>query len=249
MNAPWMKTGHELLGEQEIAGPTANPAIMKMFEAVGWDPKERGDEEPWCGAYTGYVMVRNGIEPPELAVRATSWKQWGVACKPRRGAVAVVRRTGGHHVALIDRVTASHVYLLGGNQSNAVTVARWPIESIVSTRWPDEQVGNIGPVSDEAVRDAIGHELSHRSQKFKATDLTEKSAGVGAVLVTGVGVVNETVTSAKSTIDILTGFLAQFGFPLVVVVCLGVFGLMQHLKRRQIQDAEKGKYVADEVPT
>lgn len=132
----WMDVAKSLLGEEEVSGAKANPKILGLFKAVGWDPGARGDEEPWCGAYVGYCMIRSGCDVPDVAVRATAWLEWGTPCEPRHGAVAVVKRKGGHHVAFVYKITDDKIYLLGGNQGDTVSIAAWKKSALVGCRWP-----------------------------------------------------------------------------------------------------------------
>jgi hypothetical protein len=47
-------------------------------------------------------------------------------------------RTGGGHVGFYVRETAKYVYVLGGNQSNKVTIAGFDKARIIAYRLPSE---------------------------------------------------------------------------------------------------------------
>jgi uncharacterized protein (TIGR02594 family) len=57
----------------------------------------------------------------------------------KRGAIAVFRRGRSAwqgHVGFVLEADATHIMLLGGNQSDAVTQARYPRSKLLGLRWP-----------------------------------------------------------------------------------------------------------------
>jgi hypothetical protein len=52
----------------------------------------------------------------------------------QRGDTIVMTRLGGNHVCLLDRVSGKYAYCLGGNQSDAVTISRFPLARITAVR-------------------------------------------------------------------------------------------------------------------
>ena len=134
-----MKTAASLIGVTEIPGPRSNPTILGWARSLG---KYVGiaydnDDTAWCGIFTGHVMRVNGHEPPRICVRASEWLKFGQVC-PRVifGAVAVFTRQGGGHVGLIVGHDATHLHILGGNQSNGVNVLRIAKDRLTGMRWP-----------------------------------------------------------------------------------------------------------------
>jgi uncharacterized protein (TIGR02594 family) len=96
------------------------------------------DETPWCGTFCAHVMQHVGIEPPPIAVRASSWGMWGrKLIHPRPGCIVVFVRKGGGHVGFYEGEDATHIHVLGGNQSNAVNVMRLAKDRLTEMRWPD----------------------------------------------------------------------------------------------------------------
>src|SRR5690606_3306636 len=58
-------------------------------------------------------------------LRAASFATWGNPVErgdERLGDIAVFKRPGGNHVAIVIAVTDTSLVVLGGNQSNAVTI-------------------------------------------------------------------------------------------------------------------------------
>jgi uncharacterized protein (TIGR02594 family) len=126
------------LGEKEIAGGKDNPAIVAYHAttASGAAP----DEVPWCSSFVNAAWESRGVRGSRSKA-AVSWVTWGVESKLRTGAVvhfgkAAPDAKGTGHVALVFAWDAEWVYVIGGNQGNAVTVAKRPRASVGSCRWP-----------------------------------------------------------------------------------------------------------------
>ena len=137
----WLRHARSLLGTREIVGRTHNNVLIaflnsaRKWNGVIW----KDDEMPWCGGFVAACLVAVGVEPVKIAARAKSWATWGSRLRPERlapGAVLVFDRPGGGHVGFYvgEDVTAYHV--LGGNQSNAVTVTRIAKSRLTASRWP-----------------------------------------------------------------------------------------------------------------
>ena len=74
---------------------------------------------------------------------ARSWLNWrgGFEIRePRRGAIAILWRgdpsSRSGHVAFVERVSRSHIHLLGGNQRDAVSISRYRMNRVLGYRWP-----------------------------------------------------------------------------------------------------------------
>lgn len=133
------------MGVLERSGPDLDhPIILEMLQRVGLSG--RHDETPWCSAAMNAAMDECGIGGTGSA-KARSWEDWGERlAKPRFGCVAVLWRESERgpfgHVAcwLGDVAGGAQQVLLGGNQSNAVSVALYPRHRVLSYRWPDAGV-------------------------------------------------------------------------------------------------------------
>ena len=132
---PWLAVARSLIGEREIVGPKHNGKIVKWWSELGakWF---NDDETPWCGLFAAHCMAQAGQTYPSAFPRAKAWLDWGKASQPRLGAVVVFGRNGGGHVGFLVGESAANYYVLGGNQSNAVTIT--PIDKLraIGVRWP-----------------------------------------------------------------------------------------------------------------
>lgn len=125
------------LGEREIAGTGSNSTILGWIRR--WFPRQADDSSlAWCAIWVATIMQECGLEVPALPFRAFSWRQWGAkrTGEPQLGDVVILDRAGGYHVGLCLRVTANSVWLLGGNQGSAVSVAEFDRARVVSVRVP-----------------------------------------------------------------------------------------------------------------
>jgi uncharacterized protein (TIGR02594 family) len=126
-------------GLKEIPGAEHNPKIVQWFADVGhaW---VQDDETAWCAAFVGAMLVASGL-PSTKALNARSYMTWGdeVALEDaKRGDVVVLWRESPTswkgHVAFLDSIDGGAVFLLGGNQRNAVSIESYPVSKVLSVR-------------------------------------------------------------------------------------------------------------------
>lgn len=140
----WFYIATSLIGTREIVGPKHNPTILAWAKKLG--SKVLGinitdDETAWCGLFVAHCMSEAGITPAPIAVRASSWETWGSILRADRlapGAVLVFKRPGGGHVGFYVGEDKDCYHVLGGNQSNAVTITRIEKARCVARRWPKD---------------------------------------------------------------------------------------------------------------
>lgn len=134
---PWMTEAALVRGLHEVRNTSR---LRAWFDrTVAWiDPREI----PWCGAFiaTCYRKVEPDIRLPENPLGARNWQHWGKSCDPVFGALLVFWRISkshwAGHVGYYHGEDATHFHVLGGNQSNAVTVSRVAKSRLLSSRWP-----------------------------------------------------------------------------------------------------------------
>lgn len=158
-DARWLREAWREFGQAELRGDRHNPRIVALFREVD-HPKVVRDEVAWCAAFCGACLERAGIASTR-SLLARSYLKWGVALtEPRVGCIAVFSRgsdPGKGHVGFWLGETDNAVVLLGGNQGNAVSVARYPKSRLLGLRWPQ-----VEPVADgEAQADVFARALDH----------------------------------------------------------------------------------------
>jgi hypothetical protein len=67
---------------------------------------------------------------------ARNWLLFGREVQPIIGAVLIFERGSGGHVGFAIGQDDTHFYVLGGNQSDAVTIARIAKSRFLAARWP-----------------------------------------------------------------------------------------------------------------
>jgi uncharacterized protein (TIGR02594 family) len=137
---PWLAEGRRVMGWHERAD---NAALRDWLRSDG---RALGDPArfPWCGDFVE-TCIRLALpsEPFTGALKqnpywALNWRGFGVSCEPCRGAVVSITRDGGGHVGFAVGQDPAHIYVMGGNQSNRVSVAPIARARFVaqSWRWP-----------------------------------------------------------------------------------------------------------------
>lgn len=128
------------LGTHEVVGLRHNPRVVwyHSFSKL----KAKDDETAWCASFINAMLETTGFTPTRSAA-AASYKEWGDPCDVREDAVVVFGKhdpdaRGSGHVAIVDHVDDDgvHVWVLGGNQNNAVSVAKRKLADVVASRWP-----------------------------------------------------------------------------------------------------------------
>lgn len=135
----------EEVGMREIKGPSHNAEIVQMFAEVGhsW---VKDDETAWCAAFVGAMLERAGL-PSTRKLDARSYMTWGrrvPIAEAQPGDLVVFWRDNPEswkgHVAFYVRDAGMFVEVLGGNQQDAVNVARYPKSRILEVRrWPEDK--------------------------------------------------------------------------------------------------------------
>lgn len=118
-----LKEALALYGTKEIVGPRHSPAIMGWIQELGYS-WIKNDETAWCGIAAAIIAQRAGFpNPSPEAPRAASWLTgWGTAVPtPMLGDFVI----WAHHIAMYVGESATHWFVMGGNQGNAFSIVRW----------------------------------------------------------------------------------------------------------------------------
>lgn len=124
-----VQEGLKLLGTVETPGKANNPVIMawaKYVNATSETPLGyTADAIPWCGLFIAYLIKLTGRDPVGAPLWARNWAKFGViADYASLGDILTFVRDGGGHVGLYICEDDLHYYVLGGNQSDAVTITK-----------------------------------------------------------------------------------------------------------------------------
>jgi uncharacterized protein (TIGR02594 family) len=139
---PWMKVAYGEIGQREIPGPNHNPRILEYFRATQITQAPQTDETDWSSAFIHWVLKQTGLTGTGSLVDR-SWMNWGTASQLRPGCVAVFWRDSpegvASHAGFLVSVQddGNRLAILGGNQSNQVSIAVFPKSRFLGCRWPN----------------------------------------------------------------------------------------------------------------
>lgn len=142
----WMEIARQYLGLREYdekrPGPNGELSHPKIEEWQALAGIRRPDDTiPWCSAFVTGIMHEAGLTDFRTSA-ARAWRQWGrPLTEPRTGCVVVLWRDGPTsphgHVGLYERTDGTGaLWLLGGNQGNAVTIKPYARARLIGFRWP-----------------------------------------------------------------------------------------------------------------
>lgn len=139
----WMTEARRLLGTREVRGKGNNPIIMEWANELDqWYP---GDDVPWCGLFVAHCMDHGAPEEPQDFNRlgARAWRAFGKRVEPSAGCIGVFWRThktksGNGHVAFILGEGSDYYVILGGNQSDDVTITKIAKDRLLECRAPHD---------------------------------------------------------------------------------------------------------------
>jgi uncharacterized protein (TIGR02594 family) len=241
---PWLKRAIADLGLHELPGAAARPRIIEMYAKAG-HPEITSDEVAWCSAALNTWMVEANIRGTG-SLAARSWLAWGRAVDIRkvipRGAVLIFRREDSSwqgHVCLCLEDRDGIVTVIGGNQSDAVTIARYRKAALIGARWPDT-VGN-----SRTIQSLIGSGLA---------ETAERGAGQAAEHIeVNSDRVAEALGAAQQQATQLASHLRIAQYPLIALAVAGLLYAIyrfvwRHLKPRSLpQASEDGPSIEEAV--
>jgi uncharacterized protein (TIGR02594 family) len=137
---PWLALARTKLGLTETANKTTLWSFLKSDKRSVGDPSKL----PWCGDFveTCIAVTLPGEVLPTNPYLARNWQKFGVKLsKPAVGAVMVFWRTSltgstDGHVGFCVGEDGAYWLILGGNQSNAVTISKVAKNRLLGAYWP-----------------------------------------------------------------------------------------------------------------
>ena len=135
---PWISEAKTALGRNEA------PDSNWLMDWLKRDGRTLGDpsKNAWCGDFVETCIRMALPDEPLLGALGTNpywarnWLLFGQETKPVTGAVLIFERGSGGHVGFAVGQDETHFFVLGGNQSDAVTIARIAKSRLLGARWP-----------------------------------------------------------------------------------------------------------------
>lgn len=135
LSFPWLDLAARKKGLQEGRDYTTLASFLRSDGKTLGDPRKL----PWCGDFveTCIALTLPSEVLPGNPYFARNWAKFGRTVKPTLGAVLVFARgpSAGHVGFAVGQSTASF-YVLGGNQSNSISIAPVAKSRLLAARWP-----------------------------------------------------------------------------------------------------------------
>jgi uncharacterized protein (TIGR02594 family) len=138
----WMQYAIAELGVTEVPGPDNNIRIMEYARFIELQWPDFTEDIDWSGLFVNYVLKKGGFDQfPGSPLLNRNWATWGVALdQPKIGALAVLSPAGGSagtgHVGFVVGIEDNTLTILGGNQRDSVSVAKFAKSRLVALRMP-----------------------------------------------------------------------------------------------------------------
>lgn len=134
------------IGVKEISGAIHNDEIIQYAHESGFT-WINDDETPWCSVFMNWLAMKCDL-PRSKSAAARSWLEVGISVRQKYeiGDTVVLWRTSPEsdngHVGLFMGFTEDgcYVFVLGGNQGNAVNISMYAAERILDIRRLEEEI-------------------------------------------------------------------------------------------------------------
>lgn len=124
---------------KEVPGASSAGRIISYHQHTSL--KATNDEVPWCSAAMCCCFEELGLTSTKSAA-ARSWLGYGTRLKEfKLGAIAIFERgtpeSMSGHVGIALNEDNNVVQVIGGNQSNAVSIMKFPKAKLIAYMWPE----------------------------------------------------------------------------------------------------------------
>lgn len=162
----WFDFAQREIGVTEKRGKANNPRIVEYHQSTNMGRSD--DSVPWCSSFVNFCISSSGYTPTGSAL-ARSWLKWGRrVSKPTLGCIVVIKsgsESWQGHVGFYAGAGKDDDYIqvLGGNQSNRVSIVEYHINKVLGYRMPKTMARS---------RVVIGNTLGTAGTAIVADDLT-----------------------------------------------------------------------------
>lgn len=140
MEPKWLEMAREEIGTKEAPGTKNNPVVVQYYADSG-NAGIKDDSVAWCAAFVG-AMLRRCDMPSTGTLTARDYLKYGTKLDtPKPGCIVIFTRgnsTWEGHVGFYVGETDKNIRVLGGNQSDSVSIASYPKSKWLGYRWPVE---------------------------------------------------------------------------------------------------------------
>jgi uncharacterized protein (TIGR02594 family) len=147
------------MGVKEIDGEEDNERIVEYHRfATRKNDLDTQEDVPWCASFVCWVLEKAGLNSTN-SKRARSYEKLGEEVEIQNylpGDVIVFHRGGYHsgkgHVGFLLTIKTGLAYVLGGNQSDKVGIAKYSLDNMVGIRRVSKNVDNVDSLRKLAVK-------------------------------------------------------------------------------------------------
>lgn len=134
---PWITEAKKFLGTKEVPGAKDNSVILEFWKQgkISWQADH--DETAWCAVFHAAIYERLNIRSQRDSW-SQGWKSWGESLTaPIYGCTVIFRwDASSGHIGWFVGWKNGKMLILGGNQSNSVTIAEFATDKVLAYRWP-----------------------------------------------------------------------------------------------------------------
>lgn len=136
----WLEAGIKLIGTKEGAGARDNSVVIDWAKEEGGDIANEytHDSIPWCALFANHILTHVGLKGTETLWALDFAGKWPAVklSGPAVGAFAPMVRSGGGHITVVaGKDQHGNIMGLGGNQSDAVTIAPFAVSRLNRGFW------------------------------------------------------------------------------------------------------------------
>lgn len=134
----WYADVYKRKGAHEVRNKKTLMSYLRSDGRTLGDPSKL----PWCGdlVETAIRLALPKEKVPANPYLARNWLKWGVKCQPTLGCVMVFdggkRPPPSGHVCFYAGEDDYYFYVLGGNQSNSISIMKIAKSRLLGARWP-----------------------------------------------------------------------------------------------------------------
>ena len=180
----WLSLARSEIGIHEVDGDHDNPRIIQFYKDAG-HPEIRHESVAWCAAAACSWLERAGEHSPKT-LSARDFMRWGKPLKtPKPGCICVFSRGDPRgwqgHVGFYVGEENGQILLLGGNQSDQVSIEHVSKARLLGYRWP-VQTSNSSTI--KSVATGIGGTVATATAAVSqiATAAPDQTLKIGAEL-------------------------------------------------------------------
>ena len=168
---PWLRIAFEHLDDREIPGRLMSADVGHFLAST---PGAVDEEIPWCSAFANFCIEESGLQGTNSRL-ARSWLGWGTPTNtPVRGCIVVFKRgaegSGQGHVGFyLAGSPKTGIRILGGNQSDKVSIVTQPLPFLGYRLAPDQGGLSMADV-DEILKRLELLRVGDKAGKFDAHD-------------------------------------------------------------------------------